>query len=203
MKINQRFMVAQPAERVWYLLSNVPAVAVCIPGLELTEHQDDGTCKGRFALKVGPLSAKLDGVGIFLRDNKSRSATVEGKGVDKRGGSRVSASMRYVVIDGGDASTVEVEADIKLSGPLAQVGRTGIIEDVAQTLTNEFAANIEQRLVSEPAETPEVSEGATVKDDEIVVVQPSEFDAGSAISKSLWRRITLFFKRLFGMARDE
>lgn len=46
---------------------------------------------------------------------------------------------------------VEVEADITLSGPLAQFGRTGILNDVARELTVQFAANLEAKLADAAA----------------------------------------------------
>lgn len=181
MKITQNFTVPHPPEAVWEFMSDVGLVATCIPGLELTDEREGGAYLGTFAVKVGPVVAKLDGEGVLSRDDATRSATLEGKGGDKRGGSRASGTMRYAVVGDGEGAAVEVEADIKLSGPLAQIGRTGIIEDVARTLTEQFAANIASRLAATQDE-PEIG----------------QFDAGSAVSRALWRRLVGFLKRLFG-----
>ena len=210
MKVRRMFPVAQPPERVWNLLCDVPAVAVCVPGLDLTQQRDDGTCLASFAIKVGPLSVKLDGEGIFTRDDSSRSANIEGSGIDKRGGSRVTGAMRYAVVADGETSIVKVEVDFKLSGRLAQVGRTSIVEDITRTLTQEFADNVEQRLTDETSEVRVQGEGATPNGDGTTTGtassfreshldrQPTkEFNVGFALSKSLFQNFLTFFKRLF------
>jgi len=185
-EVKQSVKVARPPEEVWAFLSDVPAVAECVPGLQLLEERDDGTYRGSFAIKVGPLSTKLEGEGALARDDADRSASVEGKGVDKRGGSRAKGVMRYRVEGDGEGSVIDVSAEFTLSGPLAQIGRTSIINDVAQTLTSQFAENLEQRLANtgqgnakEPGESP----------------ARNQFDAGKALKSAVWNRVTKTVKR--------
>jgi uncharacterized protein len=212
-EVNQTITVARPPEDVWKFLSDVPAVADCVPGLELHDQREDGTYLATFAIKVGPLSAKLEGEGLLTRDDEDLSASLEGKGVDKRGGSRAKGTMRYQVVGSAEGSVIEVAADFRLSGPLAQVGRTSIIDDVARSLTRQFAENLEQRLagasgggqISEIPATetgtsgqeaaspmPETRQGQTAKP------KPDQFDAGQALWSAIWARIVNAFKRLFG-----
>ena len=214
MQVNQSVTVAKPPREVWVFLSDVGAVAECIPGLELIDEGEGGKYRARFAVKVGPLSAKLDGEGVLTRDDDELSASVEGKGVDKRGGSRASGVMRYKVMASGDGSVIDVVADVTLSGPLAQVGRTGIIEDVAQSLTRQFAENLEKRFAGSPEGSPEAvalaAPDTNGKEDqpEASVQEPAhqkephhdadQFDAGQALWWAIWRRVTGAFKRLFG-----
>lgn len=209
MQVSQKFTVGRPADEVWTFLSDVRAVAACVPGLELVEERPDGTYVGRFAIKVGPLSAKLEGEGTLARDDQMRNATLEGRGVDKRGGSRVKGVLRYRVMPDDGGSAVEVDADMTLSGPLAQVGRTGIIEDVARVLTKEFSANLEERLAAAapvaaessapaPGGTGEAPPAAAASRTRQESPRRQEFDAGRALSGALWRRIANFFRRLFG-----
>ena len=127
-----------------------------------------------------------------------------GRGVDKRGGSRVSVTVEYVVASEGNGSVIEVSADTDLSGPLAQIGRTGIIEDIARRLTGEFSSALEQRLAATPASPPafesefaeEVS--ALPSPPPTSLPQPGEFDAGRAFSASFKARFLAFFRKLFG-----
>jgi len=184
MEIRQRILVSRPVDEVWAFLADVPTVAACIPGAELGEGGEDGRYSGRFNVKVGPLTAKMEGEGRLVRDDATKTGTLEGKGLDKRGGSRVTATLRYAVVAEGDGSAVEVDADVTLTGPLAQIGRTGIIDDVARSITSDFATALEERLsAAEPSSVP---------------VAAAEFDAGRAVSRSLWTRLAAWFKALFG-----
>lgn len=201
MEVSQRFTIAGAPDEVWAFLSDVRAVAECVPGLELLGEGPDGVYLGRFAVKVGPVSAKVEGEGRLARDDAGRSATIEGKGVDKRGGSRVKGLMRYAVVPEGTGSAIEIRADMTLSGPLAQVGRTAIIEDVARALTREFSANLERRLASR---------GDSQQSAVVGVAQPApeasfgakEFNAGRAVSTAYWLRIVGWIRRLLGMANQ-
>ena len=184
MEIRQRFLVSRPVDEVWAFLADVPTVAACIPGAELGDGGEDGRYTGRFIVKVGPLKAKMEGEGRLVRDDATRTGTLEGKGLDKRGGSRVTAVLRYAVVAENGGSAVEIEADVTLTGPLAQIGRTGIIDDVARSITRDFADALEGRLsAAEPSSAP---------------AAPAEFDAGRAVSRGLWARFVSWLKALFG-----
>jgi len=184
MEIRQRFTVSRPVDEVWAFFADVPTVAACITGAELGDSGEDGRYTGRFNVKVGPLTAKMEGEGRLVRDDATRTGSLEGKGLDKRGGSRVTATLRYAVVAEDEGSAVEVEADVTLAGPLAQIGRTGIIDDVARSITRDFAAALEERLsAAEPPSAP---------------VAPARFDAGRAVSRGLWARFVAWLKALFG-----
>jgi carbon monoxide dehydrogenase subunit G len=196
-EVAQRFTVAGSPDEVWALLSDVRAVAQCVPGLELLGEGPDGVYLGRFAVKVGPVSAKVEGEGRLAQDDGRRSATIEGKGVDKRGGSRVKGLMRYAVVPDGAGSAIEIKADMTLSGPLAQVGRTAIIEDVARALTREFSAKLEERLASRGDARQSAVAGVAPA---AAGASPAarEFNAGRAMSRAYWIRIVGWIRRLFG-----
>ncbi len=81
-------------------------------------------------------------------DDDARASHISGKGVDKKGGSRAQAEFGYRVAEVDSGSQVTIDADIKLTGTLAQMGRTGIVTDVVRELTKEFAANLEAKLAA-------------------------------------------------------
>jgi carbon monoxide dehydrogenase subunit G len=188
MKIGQAARISRPADDVWNILGDIPLVVGCIPGAELGEKLADNRYRGTFRLKVGPLTAKIDGEGEVIRDAAAKAGRITGRGIDKRGGSRVGASVDYKVANDNGGSILTVNADLDLSGPLAQVGRTGIIEDVAKRLTEEFTAALEQKLNS----------SADAADRANASVPAKEFNVGSAVAVSLIQRIGEFIKRLLG-----
>jgi carbon monoxide dehydrogenase subunit G len=190
MKIGQAARIARPVDDVWNILGDIPLVVGCIPGAELGEKLADNRYRGTFRLKVGPLTAKIDGEGEVTRDAAAKTGRITGRGIDKRGGSRVGASVDYKVANDNGGSLLTVNADLDLSGPLAQVGRTGIIEDVAKRLTEEFTAALEQKLNASGPETANKAADTSAP--------AKEFDVGSALADSLILRIVAFIKRLLG-----
>ena len=191
MRIEQQVQVARPADEVWHFLKDVPSVVSCIPGAELGESIGDDTYRGSFRLKVGALSAKIEGEGKLRRDEAARSGSIEGAGVDRRGGSRVSTTMSYAVKDAPGGSTVDVVAELTLTGPLSQIGRTGLIEDVAKRLTEEFSEALAARL-SMQSSAPERQEAKAAES--ALPTEATSFDVGRAVRASLWKRIRAWFR---------
>ena len=122
MKITQEFVVARPPEVVWDFFQDVPSVAHCLPGADLTGQNEDGSYHGVLSAKMGPMTATFEGTAVVTPDAGGRSATIEGKGVDKRGGSRGQVKVLYEIADHDTGSEVTVDADVTLSGPAAQFG---------------------------------------------------------------------------------
>jgi uncharacterized protein len=191
MRIEQTVHVSRPLNEVWAFLADVPVVVSCIPGAELGEKLEDDRYRGSFRLKVGPLTAKIDGEGEVTRDDAAKTGRITGRGNDKRGGSRVSASVLYNVKPDTHGSVLGVRADVEISGPLAQIGRTGIIDDVARRLTEEFTAALERKLQDAPPETAPTALGP-------IAPPTTQFDAGAAVTGVIFRRVMAFFTRLFG-----
>ena len=52
-KIEERFEVKAPVERVWKYLIDPERVVHCLPGAELLEQQDERTFLGAIKMKVG------------------------------------------------------------------------------------------------------------------------------------------------------
>lgn len=146
-EISESFNIAQPVNRVWALLQNIPEVMTCLPGAQFTGQSAEDVYGGKVTVKLGAVTASFEGEATVLeRDETTHTCSFNGKGIDKRGGSRAQATFSYRLseIDGG--THVIVDANIKLTGKFAQMGRTGIFNDVAHQMTGEFAANLEQKL---------------------------------------------------------
>lgn len=148
MKIEQEFTVEAPAEKVWAFLTDPERVAAALPGAEITEKIDDTTYKGGMAVKVGPLAATYAGTVSFTLDEAARSATVHAKGQAKAGMGSAEMKMVSNLESLSDHQTkVTVDADLTVSGVLAQFGR-GMIEQVSKKMFNEFATTVKQQLES-------------------------------------------------------
>lgn len=163
MNIAQQFNVASSPETVWKFFQDVPAVAQCLPGAELLEVNEDGTYDGKLSVKLGPMTAAFEGTATVTPDEAAKSARIEGKGVDKRGGSRGQVKMDYKISPDGSGSLVDIDADVTLSGPAAQFGRTGLISEISKRLIGEFTACLEGKLAAGSVEDAEEIKAGEVK----------------------------------------
>lgn len=147
--IVERFTIDQSPDAVWAFFQDVPAVVTCIPGLTLTGEEPPDKYRGKIRMRLGPVAAAFEGEATIVeRDAGQRRARIEGQGLDRQGGSRASARVDYQIAPKGVGSEVTVTAEIKLTGALAQIGRTGIVQDVARELTSVFAATLRERLAA-------------------------------------------------------
>jgi carbon monoxide dehydrogenase subunit G len=153
MKLTREFAVTADPGRVWDYFQDVPAVAACLPGAELTEVGDDGSHSGAVTFKLGPMTARFEGTASIQADATKRSARVIGKGRDRSGGSQGKIVLEYQIDAADGGSRVQIEAEITLSGPAAQVGRPGLIDEIATRLLNDFVACAEARLAAPDMET--------------------------------------------------
>jgi carbon-monoxide dehydrogenase small subunit len=161
-QITENFTVEQPVEVVWTFFQDVPEIAACMPGVELLSAVKENTFQGKMQVKLGPISANFQGE-AQIEDlvERDRTGTISAKGIDRRGGSRASAKVRYRLTNAGSGTQVDILADIALQGPMAQFGRTGLIQDISSRLTREFADCIGEKLA---AETPEEAAGVKAGD---------------------------------------
>jgi len=149
MKLEQTFTVAAPVETVWEALIDVERVAPCLPGAEVTEVVGDGTFKGAFVVKLGPTTAAYAGtLKMEDLDADAHVATMSARGTDKRGqgGANATIVSRVTEDPDGAGTRVDVDTDFTITGKLARFGRGGMIQDVANRMLKEFAANLEEEV---------------------------------------------------------
>ena len=146
MEIKQNFVVSQPLPTVWSFFHDVPSVAACLPGAEYLGTKDDGSLSGKVSAKVGPFQASFEGEAKVKYDEDAKKVEFDGKGVDRKGASRGKMSMLCTLLPEGNATRVDVTADVQLSGSIAQFGRTGLLTEIANQLVAEFVKNAETEL---------------------------------------------------------
>ena len=145
--IETSFDIDQPPGRVWTFFQDVPEVVICMPGAELLAQTGEATYTGKVTVKLGPVTAAFEGeAAIAETDHEARSATIEASGIDRRGNNRAKASIAYEIHERDGGSRVRLHGTIRLTGALAQMGRGGIIQDVANHLTAQFAENLRGKL---------------------------------------------------------
>jgi uncharacterized protein len=144
---------AQPAD-VWTTMIDIERSAPCFPGAELKEQQPDGSWKGGFTVKLGPLTLKFAGkFKIADQNDANRTVVVSASGTDTKGRGGADAQINAAVTDAGGGKTrVDVVSDVNLSGTVAQYGRgAGMIEALSQQLLNQFAKNLTALIEADAA----------------------------------------------------
>jgi len=222
MKLEQSFTVAAPVEEVWDALVDVERIAPCLPGAEITRHDEDGTYHGTFTVKLGPTTAAYNGtLKMESLDEGARRATMSAKGTDKRGQGGASATIVSAMKQEGDETRVDVTTDFTITGRLARFGRGGMIQDISNRLMRDFATCLQATIAPQepapeappapaggdggdggervggpvtPADTAAAAEAAPVAARQAPLQPAKPVNAISLFFGALWDRI----RRLFG-----
>jgi carbon monoxide dehydrogenase subunit G len=146
MLIKNEFEVAEPVEKVWQFFDNIPQVAACLPGAELTEDLGDDKYKGTVAVRMGPVRLQFAGTAdITERDEAAKRIVVHAAGADEKGRGQASMVVTATLTRAARGTKVGVTQDLQLSGAAAQYGR-GMISDVTAVLMRDFSANMQDRI---------------------------------------------------------
>jgi carbon monoxide dehydrogenase subunit G len=189
MEIVNEMHVGVPIEEAWVLLTDIPAIAPCLPGAELTGQTGDDF-EGRLRVKVGPITAEYQGSArITEMDEEARRVTLTAKGRDTRGAGNASAEIVARMSPDGAGTRVTIVTDLKISGKVAQFGR-GVMADVSKKLLGQFADCIEVKLAAasgddEAANTAGTADSADRADDGPPEALELLDVAGGAIAKRL------------------
>ncbi|WP_233836666.1 SRPBCC family protein [Paraburkholderia sp. ZP32-5] len=225
--IRSSFTVEASPSDVWKTMIDIERSAPCFPGAELKEQQPDGSYKGGFTVKLGPLTLKFAGkFKIAEQNDADRTVVVSASGTDTKGRGGADAQINAAVADAGDGKTkVDVVSDVNLSGTVAQYGRgAGMIEALSQQMLNQFAKNLAALIESDAAHA--AAEAAPAAASEPAAGQPAAsapagatdapkpatearrpppppapvvpLDAGALVRKAMWQSVRNFFARLFG-----
>ena len=138
-KLDKQYPLDVDATRAWALLTDLKAVASCMPGAEITEHLSDTSYKG--AVKV-----------------------VRGKGADKGGSS---ASMDLTAIITPDPANpahcvLNGQAAVIVNGKFAQFGGRMMVQ-VSDMLLAQFVENFRQTALTLPTATGAASSPSAAK----------------------------------------
>jgi carbon monoxide dehydrogenase subunit G len=223
--IRSSFTVEAPPSDVWKTMIDIERSAPCFPGAELKEQQPDGSYKGGFTVKLGPLTLKFAGkFKIAEQNDADRTVVVSASGTDTKGRGGADAQINAAVTDAGGGKTqVDVVSDVNLSGTVAQYGRgAGMIEALSQQMLNQFAKNLAALIEADAAHAAEAAPaaasepGAPSPAGEADAPKPATearrppppaapvvpLDAGALVRKAMWQSVRNFFARLFGIKQQ-
>ncbi|HEY7401391.1 MAG TPA: SRPBCC family protein [Actinomycetota bacterium] len=200
MLIENEFTVAEGVDALWAYLLDVERVAPCMPGAELTETVDDRTWKGKVNAKFGPVSLSFAGtVTMRERDDAAHRVVLSAKGMEQKGKGAATATVTSWLEPGEGVTTVKMQADITLSGTVAQLSR-GLLPEVSKKLTQEFADCLQASMGAAGVAAVEAGSAPAATGEESPATPPVARPVGGiglGLS-AIWAVIKSFFRKLFG-----
>jgi uncharacterized protein len=159
MEFDNSFDVPLAPAQAWAVLMDVPRIAPCMPGAELTDVVDAQNFKGKIAVRLGPVALAFAGkVELFDIDETNRTARVKAQGSDSKGRGSANAASTFRIEAVGAGSRVMIHTDLMLSGAVAQYGRgVGMIQATAAQIIGQFATNLRTQLTQQPSAAPTAS----------------------------------------------
>jgi carbon monoxide dehydrogenase subunit G len=198
MLINNSFEIPLPPAQTWNVLMDIPRIAPCMPGAELTDVIDENTYNGKVAVRLGPVALSFAGTVRFSeKDEAAHKARVTAQGKDSKGRGGAHANVDFHIEPAGQGSRVLIKTDLTLSGAVAQYGRaSGMIQDVAQHLIGQFANSLKAQLAASRT-------GAEAASTALAEAKPADAPKPQAISafSLLFMLIGAFFRRLSGSGK--
>jgi len=160
--IKNDFEVSQPVEKVWQFFDNIPAVASCLPGTEITKELGDDKYEGKVVVRMGPVKLQFDGIAtITERDEAAKRIVVQASGAETKGKGQAEMRVAATLARSPAGTKVAVTQDLQLSGAAAQYGR-GMISDVSSVLMGEFSSTMQDRITrAERGETVDTTSSAS------------------------------------------
>ena len=195
MQINNSFEVPLPPADAWKVLMDIPRIAPCMPGAELTGVVDKDTYSGKVSVRLGPVALTFAGQVTFSDiDEFSHKARVKAQGKDAKGRGGAHANVDFHLEPLPLGSRVVLKTDLTLSGAIAQYGRaSGMIQDVAQQLIGQFADCLKDQIASSRGEAESSPTVAVAVEN---TIRPPKQKALSGFSL-LFIALSGVFRRLF------
>jgi carbon monoxide dehydrogenase subunit G len=150
MKLEERFELSAPPERVWEVLNDIEAIAPFVPGFNLTDAEGD-TFRGTMKVKLGAMTVEYEAqIAIAERDDAGRRVRMDVSGREPRGGGKMHAEVTSRLEPTGTGTAVTLDTDLELAGRVAQMGR-GMIADVSAKLIGDFVRSLETNVLAPTA----------------------------------------------------
>jgi uncharacterized protein len=135
MKIEGRYQIPAPADRIYAALQDPDVLTRCIPGCEKMEKSGDDRYRVTLRLGVAAIKGSYTG-SIAIADKRPGEALTllaEGNGAP----GFVKGQGRVLLTEQAEATELTVEGDAQVGGKVAAVGQR-MLGGVSKQLMNEF-----------------------------------------------------------------
>ena len=141
MKVSGSYTFPASAAKVWESLTDPTVLAGCIPGCEGLEAVGEDEYQAVMTVTIGPIRSRYNAK-ISLHDKdepRSFRLVLEGSGTT----GFANGQALITLTEQGDQTTVEVEGDSQVGGPVARVGQR-MMGSVAKMLMDRFFGCLEE-----------------------------------------------------------
>lgn len=146
MQLRHVFAVPVDLGTTFAILSDVAAVARCMPGASVDRVEEDGSFSGQVEVRLGPMQVTYRGEGRIVELDAARgTAVLEAKGREVRGNGTARARVAVQLERIAHETSVTVGTDLHITGRPAQFGR-GVIVDVGDRLLSAFAECLREKI---------------------------------------------------------
>ncbi len=161
-EVKQSLTLPLDAGAAWKRLEDLPLVANCLPGAQITRHEG-ARAEGVMHIKFGPITAAFAMRAELALDGAARQGHMQAEGVDKRSATRVKTLLDYTVtaLDARQ-SKVDLTLRFRLAGPLAQFSRAGLVNDYVAELTRLFGVNLAKAATGSSAAVTQAAGGPSI-----------------------------------------
>jgi uncharacterized protein len=147
-RIEDKFEVKAAIDRVWSFLIDPHQVVQCMPGVKLTDIQDDRNFIGAVTIKIGLVSMSFQGkVQITEMDEVQHVVRMSGEGAEKRGWMKGSMVSQLTAFESGTEVKVKTEVNIARGG--LELGRS-LIESMIKKRFEKFSKCV-RKILETPA----------------------------------------------------
>lgn len=183
MELVNRLRLPVSVDRAWELLLDFERIANAMPGASLTGVDGD-VLDGSILIKLGPMRITYQGrARVVERDLAGRRLVMEATGRETRGPGTATARVEATLAAVGAGTEISIVSTVDVTGRPAQMG-AGMIEEVGQKLTDEFASRLARDLTD-----PETGNEAEVAPELETLPAEDVLDLGSAAVGPVLKRL--------------
>ena len=113
MMIKNDFEVSEPLDTVWDFFADIPQVAACLPGAEISDKVGDDRYEGTVLIGLGPVKLEFAGSAEILeRRDDDKTIVVDGSGADKKGRGQADLQLEAALSPSPEGTRVAVSLDL-------------------------------------------------------------------------------------------
>ena len=145
-ELEKSFPLAADKAAAWALLQDLPAVAACMPGAEITEVIDDKRFKGSVRVKLGPALMVFKG-DLEIKEldaDKLRLRLLAG-GQDSKGASSAEMDLTAWITEQDGGCELQGKSVVSINGKAATFGGR-MMGPVSNHIISQFGRNFANRV---------------------------------------------------------
>lgn len=202
MLIDGQFSVAAPPQQVLAHLFDARLMASCLPGCESLEAEGADRYRAVVAVALAGVKARFDlTVEVTAREADGIRAVTRGE--EGGNASTLQATSEVRLTQEGGGTRIDYRSEVAVTGRLGRFA-LGMMKKKAQSLGDEFAANLQARLaVSEAAQasTAQIAD-ASVPEPAAATARHADDVSGRDLrdTGSLWQRFVRWLRHALGLA---